>query len=835
MSVIARARRTVVVSLLLALLVGVSPMASPIAGAASPPGTFSSPSMLPNLVALGATTFSQVQAVSCTGDGDCVAVGIYGGDRSQGFIDVETNSVWAPAMDLPGAASLGVTGSGFTSLSCSSTGNCAAGGFYNTAQFSAGSYLAFVVDEVNGVWQSAEMAPGTASLAPGSQAQVVTISCPSDGNCSLGGFVSNSNDQAVAFVADQVDGTWQSATPLTDVDLSGYTNPQATISSISCTSAGNCVAGGYGWSGLDRYQDQIGGAGFIVTEDAGVWSAPVALSGIVTTSGSNLSQINTVSCPTSTDCVIGGTYYDGHEYQAFVASDLDGTLGSTIEVPGTAALNAFSEAQVVAASCTASDACTIAGTYSGTAGNGLSQTFVDSEVAGTWGTAVQIPEETSDLEAATQLTSLSCSSPGNCVVGGWIGDGGQLEAPYVDEQSGGEWSTLQRVAGEDTQNAQASSLPGAACVPDGSCELGGYIQGMTGWYAIVVAYGPASSPAPQAPSNVVAAPGDASAAVTWTAPSSDGDSPITSYTATASPGGEACTWTTGPLTCTVSGLSNGEPYTFTVTATNGEGTGPASTPTSAVTPATRPNAPTGVGATPGDASATVSWSEPSDGGSTITGYTVTAAPGGKTCITSGTRCKIAGLNKMIEYTFSVVAENSVGRSSASTTTGVFPFLPGGFGIEVLSHILSKDERVSIIAGGATPGSSVRMTMPHAAGTSCTADLLGQCQATLVETSNGVFALHAATGRSTSSTSMYVPLITAPKTVKHGSRATITVSHCPKGAAISLALSDGRTLRGTASKQGSATFHVNMPTIGRVTVQTTVSGTALTPTHELTAT
>src|SRR5690606_13480730 len=61
--------------------------------------------------------------------------------------------------------------------------------------------------------------------------------------------------------------------------------------------------------------------------------------------------------------------------------------------------------------------------------------------------------------------------------------------------------------------------------------------------------------------------------------------------ATAAPGGATCGWTTGPLSCIVTGLSNGTPYKFTVTATNAIGTGPASDSSAAVVPAVPPPAP----------------------------------------------------------------------------------------------------------------------------------------------------------------------------------------------------------------------------------------------------
>ena len=100
---------------------------------------------------------------------------------------------------------------------------------------------------------------------------------------------------------------------------------------------------------------------------------------------------------------------------------------------------------------------------------------------------------------------------------------------------------------------------------------------------------PTAPTAPTAPSEVKAVAGNASATVNWTAPSSNGGSPITSYTITPYIGSAAQTPTTvsgnPPATNTaITGLTNGTNYTFTVTATNTYGTGPASTPSNAVTP-----------------------------------------------------------------------------------------------------------------------------------------------------------------------------------------------------------------------------------------------------------
>jgi hypothetical protein len=202
---------------------------------------------------------------------------------------------------------------------------------------------------------------------------------------------------------------------------------------------------------------------------------------------------------------------------------------------------------------------------------------------------------------------------------------------------------------------------------------------------------PTGDTAPGAPTGVSATPGDGSVAVSWTAPP-DGGSPITGYTVTPYVGAtaQATTTVTGspPGTATtITGLSNGTAYTFTVTATNAVGTGPASAASASVTPsapATVPAAPSGVSATAGDASAVVSWSAPSDGGSPITGYTVTPYAGSTaqasmsvTGSPPATSATVTGLSNGTAYTFRVTATNSVGTSAASAPSSSVTPVAGG--------------------------------------------------------------------------------------------------------------------------------------------------------------
>jgi len=91
---------------------------------------------------------------------------------------------------------------------------------------------------------------------------------------------------------------------------------------------------------------------------------------------------------------------------------------------------------------------------------------------------------------------------------------------------------------------------------------------------------------------------------------------------------------------------------------------------------TKPDAPTGVSATSGgNASTTVSWTAPSDGGSAITSYTATSNAG-QTCTSTTTSCSVTGLTNGTAYTFTVTATNSIGVSDpSSASSAITPAAP----------------------------------------------------------------------------------------------------------------------------------------------------------------
>jgi phosphate transport system substrate-binding protein len=181
--------------------------------------------------------------------------------------------------------------------------------------------------------------------------------------------------------------------------------------------------------------------------------------------------------------------------------------------------------------------------------------------------------------------------------------------------------------------------------------------------------GPPSAPVtvepglPGAPTAVRATVGNGQSVVSFTGPTTGG-APVTSYTVTATDatapgnGGQTATGTSSPIT--VTGLTIGDSYTFTVVATDRYGPGPASAPSVAVVPVPVPGIPTDVTAVPSYGRAAVSFSPPAG---LAFGFTVTATDlttplnGGESNTDVASPITVTGLTGGDRYTFTVTAYN----------------------------------------------------------------------------------------------------------------------------------------------------------------------------------
>jgi hypothetical protein len=312
---------------------------------------------VPGTAALNQAGNAAIFSVSCASAGNCTAGGYYfdSAFRAHAFVASQSGGIWGKAIEVPGTAALNIGGNASViSVSCASAGNCTAGGQYLD---SFGHFQAFVASQRGGTWGKALQVPGTGELSQGKGAFVTSVSCAAAGNCSaVGDYSGRRRFSQQAFVISQTGGTWGKAieVPGTAALNRGHF---ADITSVSCVAAGNCRAGG---SYLQRGHSQA----FVVSRVGGAWGKAIEVPGTGALNGRGFAKITSVSCTAAGTCGAGGYYDDGSGHQqAFVVSQTGGTWGTAIEVPGTGALNQGGEAGITSVSCTAAGTCSAVGTY----------------------------------------------------------------------------------------------------------------------------------------------------------------------------------------------------------------------------------------------------------------------------------------------------------------------------------------------------------------------------------------------------------------------------------------------------------------------------------------
>ena len=222
-----------------------------------------------------------------------------------------------------------------------------------------------------GTWRTAIEVPGLGSLNGGGFAGVDSVSCGSAGNCGAGGFYTDRSAHLQAFVVNQKRGSWRRAIEVPGLGILNA-GGSASVASVSCASAGKCAAGGSYRDGSGHQQ------AFVDSQMNGTWGAAIEVPGSASLNIGGMAQVNSVSCASAGNCAAAGSYVDGLNHgQALVASETNGTWGTAIEVPGSGALNAGGAAAARWVSCPSAGNCAVGGSYRD--GSGHFQAFVDSQ------------------------------------------------------------------------------------------------------------------------------------------------------------------------------------------------------------------------------------------------------------------------------------------------------------------------------------------------------------------------------------------------------------------------------------------------------------------------
>lgn len=380
---------------------------------------------------------------------------------------------WGKAIEVPGLARLSAGHGGtLVAVSCSSRGDCAAAGNYDNH---SGHGQAYVVSEKNGSWGAAIEVPRLATLNTGGNAQVTSLSCASAGNCAAGGFYTSSRGTR-AFVVSEKNGSWGKAIQVPGAAALSGASGGSLVAALSCGSAGNCAAGG-------SYSSDGDQQAFVVSEKNSSWGKAIEVPGLAALNTSMSAGVGSVSCASAGNCAVAGTYR-ANAPEAFFVSEKNGSWGTAIEVPGSAA---FGVATVASLSCASVGNCAAAGFSGSITNDAPSGPLVASEKNGTWGKVTAVAGTTAS--ARNSAGSVSCGSVNYCAAGGSYAP--SIEGPYqafVVREKNGSWGNAIEVPGLAALNVGGSAdVESVSCGQARYCAAGGtYRDGSGHQQAFVV-------------------------------------------------------------------------------------------------------------------------------------------------------------------------------------------------------------------------------------------------------------------------------------------------------------------------------------------------------------
>jgi len=288
---------------------------------------------LPNNLNFASNNNATISAISCGGPGQCVAVGAYKASvigagpvtsEYEGLLLTYSNGTWtASRAPLPTGGGADVS---LDAISCPSAGNCVAVGTYTDT---SGNRQGLILTESNSAWSASEVSLAGLSTAANPIGNLRSVSCPQAGNCTAAGtYVDGSSDQQGLLLTSS-GGVWGPAVKLSEPANATTAAGSASdyVSSVSCATAGNCVAVG-------EYNEGPSGSvidGFSVIEANGNWQQAQELPLPVPAASNPDFQADDIYCSADTTCVATGDYANssGGAEDAFMETGVDSTSWSS--------------------------------------------------------------------------------------------------------------------------------------------------------------------------------------------------------------------------------------------------------------------------------------------------------------------------------------------------------------------------------------------------------------------------------------------------------------------------------------------------------------------------
>jgi len=357
-------------------------------------------------------------------------------------------------------------------VACASATNCAALGVW-------------LYSDLAGTWKAGKV-PVVAGTGP---TNLQSVDCPAAGRCEA---VGDAGLQHVVQVSEN-GRQWKAgeiALPSDAAPVNPPTGPSPLLSSISCTSPGNCVAvGSYLGSRMTHP--------LLVTESGGTWSAGVEpqLPANADTSpdpdvpdvGGGLSN---VSCPAAGECTAVGWYTNkdaGHSVYPWVLIESGGTWSSGQDalLPADASVQGELEKGpspffgFTGLSCPSAGNCAAVGGYEDK--NGADEGLILKARDGVWSVGIKAPLPpkarpiTESNEFETPLASVSCTAPGYCSAVGWYASTSRTRHGVLLTERGGKWKASPIVLPAKAKAPGGVFLTSVSCPSRGDCVA-------VGWY-----------------------------------------------------------------------------------------------------------------------------------------------------------------------------------------------------------------------------------------------------------------------------------------------------------------------------------------------------------------